>query len=876
MPYQFSRHSSSQVPVSSPLRSVAIAVLLLMGLGLQGEAHALALGRLSIQSGLGESLRAEIDILKITDDEAASLRIGVAPQELFRAAGMEFSAVLSETQVSLQRRPDGSSFLSVSSPRAVNEPFVDLILEASWSSGRLVRDYTLLFDPPSLKQTSPIQTDSKSTSNLPIANASAPVASNRSVPGSVPPITGTGGSGVTPPEKPASPRAATQQVQAGDTAGRIALLHLPSNISLEQMLVAMLKANPEAFVNGNVNRLKAGVVLDLPDSSAAQAVDGLQAKQMIATQSRDFNEFRRRLAGQAPATAVASASRQASGQIQADVADQKQVVTPQDKLTLSKATVAVPQKTVPEDKVVQALKSQSEATRASELARNIKDLDQLGASITATDKAADGTANNRVADANSPSGEGISVTPGASVPANTVASSDGSTPPSNLDLEADAARSGAGTPAASEEPNFIDQLMGNPLLLPAAGALLALLGVLGIYRWRQRQKLSAADSSSFLESRFKPDSFFGSSGGKRIDTSEVGAVGSSVAGALSQLDAAGDVDPVAEADVYLAYGRDLQAEEILKEALRNTPTRIAVHNKLLEIYAKQKDAKSFEVIATQIYQLTQGQGPDWEHACSLGKLLDVANPLYQPGGNPTPKGGLTTNQGDALNFSSSTQTQTFGASPHTVPGIQPDGRLNLDLDLNLDQPSGQSGPTFTTTRPLVTKSGGGMTHKAVPFVPDDKAGPASLPMDFDLDFPSSPAVLSSNTKLAGLAVVAANAAEDTKGVQRQAHPESVSDAIAFQSGAATAASSGEILAFDLSDINLDLQSKTVATSSIAESSQPVNGLSEENPLETKLALAEELLAMGNVNGARSIAEEVALTASGALKSKAAAFVNNLP
>ena len=103
----------------------------------------------------------------------------------------------------------------------------------------------------------------------------------------------------------------------------------------------------------------------------------------------------------------------------------------------------------------------------------------------------------------------------------------------------------------------------------------------------------------------------------------------------SQLDAAGDVDPVAEADVYLAYGRDLQAEEILKEALRTNPQRVAIHSKLLEIYAKRRDAKAFELVAAEAYSLTHGDGPEWEHICELGQELDPSNPLYQPGGQPS-------------------------------------------------------------------------------------------------------------------------------------------------------------------------------------------------------------------------------------------------
>ncbi len=100
----------------------------------------------------------------------------------------------------------------------------------------------------------------------------------------------------------------------------------------------------------------------------------------------------------------------------------------------------------------------------------------------------------------------------------------------------------------------------------------------------------------------------------------------------SQLDAAGDVDPVAEADVYLAYGRDLQAEEILKEAMRTSPMRVAIHAKLMEIYAKRRDSKAFETVAIEAFNLTHGSGPEWAYITEMGRELDPANPMYQPGG----------------------------------------------------------------------------------------------------------------------------------------------------------------------------------------------------------------------------------------------------
>jgi pilus assembly protein FimV len=119
------------------------------------DAHALALGRITVQSALGEPLRAEIDIAEITSDEASSLTVGAAAADRFKAAGLEYSAVMASLQVSLQRRADGRAYLRLSSNRPVTEPFVDLILEANWSSGRITRDYALLFDPPATGYRSP-------------------------------------------------------------------------------------------------------------------------------------------------------------------------------------------------------------------------------------------------------------------------------------------------------------------------------------------------------------------------------------------------------------------------------------------------------------------------------------------------------------------------------------------------------------------------------------------------------------------------------------------------------------------------------------------------------------------------------------------------
>jgi pilus assembly protein FimV len=668
-------------------------------------------------------------------------------------------------------------------------------------------------------------------------------------------------------------------VRAGDTAGRIADANRPANVSLDQMLVAMLRANPDAFIDGNVNLVKAGAIIDLPSAADAGSTAAGEARQIIAAQSRDFNEFRRRLASRVPAAAVESGSREAAGRVQAEVQEQKPAAPAQDKLTLSKG--ATPGTTAAEDKIAQERQAQEASTRVAELSRNIDELAKLGTTTAAATSAA-----ASASPATTPSGA-VTV-PGAvpttveatpSTPATdsaTASAAAEASPTAAVTEPAPAAPAPAPAPAptpAVGEPSLLDQLQDNPLVLPAAGGLLALLLGGGLlWRMRQRKKGAGVDSS-FLESRLQPDSFFGSSGGQRIDTAEASASGSSMVYSPSQLDAAGDVDPVAEADVYLAYGRDLQAEEILKEAMRSTPTRVAIHNKLLEIYAKRRDAKAFEVVAIEAYSLTQGQGPEWEQACALGKELDPGNPLYQPGGAPAQKVVALTAAGGAM-------TVPFGASTLSeATGRVGEGGLDLDLDFSVDEPSTSAAKPAPREEVMSALDDLQSTAALTESKAAEPAAVESAPMDFDLDFPSEPAQLQStaSAESSGGASSDAPTFDDSEvlpdfALDAPSEPTPLSDAEPKlpetpEQASAPAADTNELMSFDLSDINLDLDTPEAAAQD--------KGLTEENPLETKLSLAEEFRAIGDLEGARSLAEEVLAEASGTLKTKASTFLTDL-
>jgi pilus assembly protein FimV len=367
--------------------------------------------------------------------------------------------------------------------------------------------------------------------------------------------------------------------------------------------------------------------------------------------------------------------------------------------------------------------------------------------------------------------------------------------------------------------------------LGLGGLALALLAGFGIYRFAKRARKDSGETS-FLESRLQPDSFFGASGGQRIDTRDAGGASSSMSYSLSQLDAIGDVDPVAEADVYLAYGRDLQAEEILKEAMRSTPDRMAIRTKLLEVYAKRRDTKGFELLATQLFALTRGEGEDWAKAQELGAQIDPDNPMFQPGGAPVAVQGAGGQIIEPLGASTMPQSvlptpSQFGTSVTAV--LEPQGAdLGMDLDLDLGNPEAGSPTSPSPLEPLAAFT--------MPDVVSPKVASPHDAMELDFSLPDIPEPI----------VAAAGSA-----VQPQA--------------------------FDLGDISFDLDMPETLPGSPAGTAAPKSGFgdvdlhrvdTDEDPLSRKLALAEEFRQIGDTDGARDLLQEVVAKATGAVKTRA--------
>ncbi|MGY0195576.1 FimV/HubP family polar landmark protein [Leptothrix sp. BB-4] len=662
--------------------------------------------------------------------------------------------------------------------------------------------------------------------------------------------------------------AATElKVRPGDTLSSIARKVQPSGVSLDQMLVGLYQGNPQAFVGNNMNRLRSGVILNVPAGEQLNAIDAQEARRVIVAQSADFNAYRQKLASVVPAPAGdAAPARQGSGKVTAEVQDQKQpAAAQQDRLKLDKGK-AVAGKTPavsPEDKIAADRAAKEASARASELARNVEDLKKLQAASASTAAAPAPTPavasapalpapTLPVAKAPEPAPAPAPEPTAASAPVVVAAASSSAAADAAL-AAASAAMSGVGeaasaaasaappAPPMAEEPSLLDTLSENPWVLPGAGVVIALLVGLGYYRLRGRNKEDAG-VTSFLESRLQPDSFFGASGGQRVDTRDASGAPSSMSYSLSQIDAIGDVDPVAEADVYLAYGRDLQAEEILKEAMRANPDRLAIRTKLLEVYAKRRDTKGYELLAGELYGLTGGQGEDWTRAQELGRSIDPDNPLYEPGGAPGI--GSTAEAGGGEPLGASTMPQSIVPSPsrfeHSVP----------DLDLSAD--------------PLGTPSAAVDLDISVPAAMDDPRPGTSV----SNTFPSVPSSF-------GSAPSSFDSRPATGDFQGSASLDFELDDVPRNKPAASPSPT-----IDLADLSLDLDAPQSRPGSIPA---PLNveaydsGVGDDgsDPLARKLELAEEFNQIGDFEGARDLLQEVIDNADGTLRAKAQAMLDKL-
>ena len=605
--------------ISSELKKRAIAVAVASCLSVAPwVAHAAGLGKITVLSGLGQPLRAELEV-NSSREEMSGLVARLAPADAFKQAGVDYSSVLYDLRFSLEKRPDGKQVVKISSAKPVNEPFLDFLVELNWPTGRLVREYTFLLDPPDVvvkPSSRPASVvDAKLVESVPGGTTPVEkVAAKPEMPAAQKPVLPSVQSAKPKAESAASVSESgeTRIAKSGDTLRKIATETQHQGVSLEQMLVGLYQNNPDAFIGKNLNRLKAGAILNIPDKTTVQAVSETEAKKIFVAQSGDWNAYRQKAATAAASSPVKedAASQQAGGKITARVEEKAlpkeqskdQVkVSRSDQMGKSPATAGYSE----EDRIAKDKAIKEANDRVSLLEKNVNELQKLvemkNQKLAELQQLSASKPQEIKPSAPKEEAKPVEAVKPVEAPTPAEAAKPVEPPPAPpVVAPKPLPKPVVAPPPPPPEPDFVETLLADPVTTAGGGGILALL--LGYFLYKRRR--SAVDTSNTPPQTGD----FSQTGPGTIDTDEV--------------------DPVAEADVYMAYGRDAQAEEILLEALQKDPQRIAIHVKLLEIYANRHSLKQFETLASELYAQTAGVGQEWDKAAALGARLDPANPLY--------------------------------------------------------------------------------------------------------------------------------------------------------------------------------------------------------------------------------------------------------
>jgi pilus assembly protein FimV len=790
------------------------------------------LGKITVLSAAGQPLRAEVELSAVKPGEAASLLAKLAPPDAYRQANVEFNPALNALTFAVENR-DGKSFIRISSAQPVAEPMVDLLLELSSKSGRQVHEYAFVLDTPEARQTRGAQ-------------VTAPVEPGKAKPAAA-------AADAAPAKKPAG----EYKVKAGDTLSRIASELKPSGVSLDMMLVALYRANPDAFKGENMNRMQAGRILAVPGADAVRATDAAAAKGVVTAHAIDFEAYRNKLAGQVsqskPAKA-AQATQSTAGKIGPTRVQEKPTAASesQDKLKLSKAEPAAKSAgksavVSEEDKIAKAKQVDEAAARVKELEKNVSDLEKLMAvkSKAMADKSAPAPAKPAEA--------------AASAPASAVASA-----PAEAQPPVPKAKPVPLVKKPSPlEPTFADKISDH---LGAIGiglaALLAAVAALVIARRRKEAPPAQEDIAPVFEPEAPVPPPAGlapedqqSEASNHLFGTGAAAAGVAAAAGASMLEG-NETDAVAEADVYIAYGRDGQAEDILKEALRIHPERHAARLKLLEIYSARNDVRAFEDQASELYSLTRGQGEEWPQAAALGLALDPTNPLYGDTEDDAvvslSKGAGDDLRGQSMDLPDDLPTpasQADLAPAEPVSSVAARDALDFDLDSLDFEP-------VSTSDPIVMPG------------PDSKPQPAAhdahydASMDFGLDLePPAGPVNGVGTGLTPLPDPLKDVDLAHFDLDEPVAPAAAPVAAAEPSidslfdDAQTPAALPEAIPpaqeFDLSGIDLDLNDGKTASVGVDD---PLSAIHME--MDTKLDLAIAYQEIGDKEGARELIDEV--------------------
>jgi pilus assembly protein FimV len=826
-------------------------VMAILAMLIPAAGYALGFGNITMNSALNQPLSAEIELLSVQRDDLANLVVKLGSEEDFQRVGADRAFFLSKIKFEVVRRKNGTAYVHLTTTQTVTEPFLDFVVEARWPRGRILREFTVLVDPPVLSDEAPapIEQPAVMSQSAPAAEpASRPAQATREAPirarAELAPVSRQAGELTYGP------------VKYSDTLWEIANQMRPSTVTVNQMMTALVRENPNAFYNGNVNQLKAGYVLRVNDPAALDAMSVASAdaeieRQRVEWQARKSGKLVRQTeaptggkvarAGEAGAAAGTSAADQARLKLVApgsqgagsgagaENVDQLR----QDLLLAAEALDANRQET---DELKTRLSEMEEQLQAMQRLIMLKDDEmlnmqkQLGKEV----KPAEATTEAMPAE---------EATPEEATPA------EGETDASIAEALAEAGKETVEEapvvapapmpePAAVEEPSLLD----DPLLLYGGIGVLVLIIAAVIQRRRKMQ-------DGFEESILNVGGEVGSAGAT-AETMTQGGESSMVSDfAMSEMSGmsgiesdVADVDPISEADVYLAYGRHQQAEDILKEALEKEPDRNEIKLKLLEVAFAAKDREAFEQGAQAFHDaLGNESDPMWAKVVTMGSQLCPSSDLFGGG-----------------------SAEALMEDLEEAADAGDDDLLDFDFDLDtigdLDTSSeGNDREADDIFAELEAVNSGD--------VASEPATEQDTSLDFNLDMESDSGVTAEATKPA--ASTEQKSADDNSLDFDVSSLDFNLDVGAEDEATVPTSSDDNSLDFDLgglADLSMDISTEEAAGSEATgelESNDDELGdelsddaFGEVDEVGTKLDLAKAYVDMGDGDGARSILDEV--------------------
>jgi len=852
-----------------------------------GIACAAGLGAINVVSSLGQPLRAEIEVVSVDRADKASLRAKLASADSYKNAGVDYPYSIPKLKFQIEERANGDPYIKVTTTQPVNEPFVSLLVELSWPTGKLLREYTFLIDPPDYKLEQPKAEEVKPIEPVLAAPAveTAPIAPVATPPAVTPEaasaVAAAPAEEAAPVEKPlieqapaqeptlktaAEPSAAqdalskeeaiqeaapakqsnTIAVKNGDSLSKIAAQIKPADVSLERMLVALYRENAGAFDAHNMNRIRAGKILNLPQSDAIKMLPQADAEEEIRAQAADWNAYRQKLAAAHAETKAPADKQEAAGKITAAVTDKavSEKEPAKEVLKLSKGEA-------PNGKVVgggkPSVQEKAIAKEEDDIAKNkaLKEAQERTAILEKNVKEMQKLAELKKQAAASAPAPAPAPAPAAAVAAPLAASSAQAASSAAAAKPKPAPAKPKPAPKVVEQPSLIDQFLSEPLYMAAGAAVVLVLGGLGFVVVRRRKQGGGKPAN---ESASKPEGDVGSSTGRIAEpiapSPDTGDFTHSVESATAaEGTASEEVDPIGEADLFLTFGRDAQAEEVLKEALKKNPNDIPVKLKLLSIYVSRKDSNSFYTYAREIKE--SGNDAAWQQTVAMGREIDPSNPFYGGSGGAAP-----------------------AAAPAAAEAAAP--AVDFDLGFGTSEPT----PAFASQNTVVLEKPS-PEKTSILSSEELRSAAQATPMDFDITGtnPGTPAVKTS--ELNQEATTALNMDDLVFDVTATHSNAPITEAAATPATPATADDGGlsftldfptdikkpeaapaklesVVPDFDLGDISLNIASPAVPAASGAD--EPKDERWHE--VATKLDLAKAYQEMGDGAGAREILEEV--------------------